>query len=77
MIVSRESGHVKWVCRELRGLSSISDPNSLASPVYCWDEEALQNHRTRTGPNRLVVSLWGHDSGEDKAAWPKSIIDTP
>jgi hypothetical protein len=43
----------------------------MASPVSCWDEETPQNHRTRTRPNRLVVSLWGHDSGEGKAAWQK------
>ena len=28
----------------------------MASPVYCWDEEAPQNDRTRTGPNRLVFA---------------------
>jgi hypothetical protein len=38
-------------------LSSIWDPNSMASPGYCLDEEAQQNHRTRARPNRLVVSL--------------------
>jgi hypothetical protein len=49
------------------------DPNSISSPVYCWDEEAPQDHRTRTRPNRLVVSLWGHHSGDGKVAWQKSI----
>jgi hypothetical protein len=49
-------------------LSSIWNPNSMASPVYCWDEEALQNHRTRRRPHRLVISLCSHDSGDDKAA---------
>jgi hypothetical protein len=54
----------------------------MASPVYCWDEEALQNHRTRTRPNRLVVRVWGHHSGDGKEVWQKSmqgtqIPDTP
>ncbi len=34
----------------------------MSSPVYCADEQTQQNHRTRTRPNRLVVSLWGHCS---------------
>jgi hypothetical protein len=48
----------------------------MASPVYCLDEEALQNHCTRTRPNGLVVSLWGHHLGDGKAPRQKSIIDT-
>jgi hypothetical protein len=59
--------------RTLGFLSSIWDPNSMASPVYCWDEEAPQNHRTRTRPNCLVVSLWAPHSGDGQAAWPKSL----
>jgi hypothetical protein len=50
------------------GLSSIWDPNSRASPVSCWDEEAPQNHRIRTRPNPLVASLWDHHSGDGQAA---------
>jgi hypothetical protein len=45
----------------------------MASPVYCWDEETQQNDRIRTRPNRLVVSLWNHPSGEGMAAWQKPI----
>ena len=29
--------------RNMRILSSTSDPNSVASPVYRWDEETQQN----------------------------------
>jgi hypothetical protein len=29
----------------------------MASLVYCADEQTQQNHRTRTRPNRLMVSL--------------------
>jgi hypothetical protein len=28
----------------------------MASPASSWDEEVPQNHRTRTGPNRLVLA---------------------
>jgi hypothetical protein len=57
--------------------NAIWDPNSRASPVYCWDEETQQNHRTRTRPNRLVGSRWDRNSGEGKAAWQKSIRRSP
>jgi hypothetical protein len=60
------SGHAHF-------LSSIWDPNSMASPVYWADEQTPQNHRTRTRPNRLVVSLWDHGPGDGKKAWPKPI----
>jgi hypothetical protein len=62
---------LEWL--KIEALSSIWDPNSRASPVYCWDEETPQNHRTRTRPNRLVVGRWDHPSGDGQAAWPKSI----
>jgi hypothetical protein len=29
--------------RKTQGLSSIWDPNSMASPAYCLDEETQQN----------------------------------
>jgi hypothetical protein len=47
----------------------------MASPVSCWDEETRQNYRTRTRPNRLVVSLWGHHSGDGKAACNQLLAD--
>jgi hypothetical protein len=48
----------------------------MSNPVSCWDEEAPQNHRTRTRPNCLVVSLWNHDPGDGKEAWQESIQGT-
>jgi hypothetical protein len=54
-------------------ISSIWDPNSIASPVYCWDEETQQDHRTRTGSNCLVASRWDHHAGDGKTAWQKPI----
>jgi hypothetical protein len=73
MIANRKNRMFCFEQSQARGLSSIWDPNSMASPVYCWDEEAPQNHRTRTRPNRLVVSLWDHDSVDGKEASSKSI----
>src|SRR5687767_4017190 len=35
----------------LKNLSSIWDPNTMASPVYWADEQTQQDHRTRTRPN--------------------------
>jgi hypothetical protein len=48
----------------------------MASPAYCWDEETPQNDRTRTRPNRLVASLWGHHSGDGQEAWQESMQGT-
>jgi hypothetical protein len=70
-VLDRVTAEIAVVSRpnhELPILSSIWDPKSMSSSVYCWDEEAPQNHRIRTRPNCLVVSLWGHHSGDGQAA---------
>ena len=58
----------------IASLSSIWDPNSMASPVYWADEQTPQNHRTRTGSHRLMVSQWDHHSGDGQLGRSPSSI---
>ena len=74
-LISRQrlnSSNLRWSL-----LRSIWDPNSMSSPIYCWNEEAPQNYHIRTRPNRLVASRWDHHSADSKVAWQKFIVDTP